>query len=189
MSQTPIALKPGDALFVVDVQNDFCPEGALPIESGNEVVPELNRWLDVADEASVPVYASRDWHPLTHLSFQPHGGPWPIHCVQDTRGAAFHAGLRLPRDAIVVTKGTRFDKDQYSAFDETGLSEELRRNDISRLWIGGLALDVCVRATVLDAVKAGFEVHLIVEGSRPVTPEGGEGALAEMRNAGVIIEV
>ncbi len=189
MSQNAIAFEPGDALFIVDVQNDFCPEGALPITSGNDVVPVLNRWLTAADEASIPVYASRDWHPPTHLSFQPFGGPWPVHCVQDTKGAAFHAGLRLGRDAIVVTKGTRFDKDQYSAFDETGLGEELRRNEIKRLWIGGLALDVCVRATVLDAVKAGFAVHLIVDGCRPVTPEGGEGALADMQNAGVVIEV
>lgn len=184
-----ISLGKGDAVFVVDVQNDFCPGGALPIEQGDDVVPEINRWLDAAKAAGVPVYASRDWHPETHLSFEPFGGPWPVHCVQDTPGAAFHSDLRLGSDAIVVTKGTRFDKDQYSAFDDTGLAKELRRNNVSRLWIGGLALDVCVRATVLDAVASGFEVRLIAAACKPVTPKGGEDALAEMKASGANIEM
>ena len=184
-----ISLGKGDAVFVVDVQNDFCPGGALPIEQGDAVVPEINRWLDAANAAGVPIYASRDWHPETHLSFEPFGGPWPVHCVQDTPGAAFHDDLRLGSDAIVVTKGTRFDKDQYSAFDDTGLAKELRRNSVSRLWVGGLALDVCVRATVLDAVSSGFEVRLITAACKPVTPKGGEDALAEMKTAGANIEM
>ncbi len=182
------ALRRGDALVLVDVQNDFCPGGALPIEDGDAVVPVLNAWLSAAAEAGVPVYASRDWHPPTHPSFETEGGPWPPHCIEDGEGAAFHPDLRLPADAVVVTKGTRFDKDQYSAFDETGLADALEKRGVHRLWIGGLALDVCVRATALDALEAGLEVHLIAPATRPVSPEGGARTLKELRIAGVGIE-
>lgn len=188
MARPEDALRAGDALLIVDVQNDFCPGGALPIGEGDAVVPVLNTWIAAARRAGVPVYASRDWHPRRHLSFRPQGGPWPPHCVQDTPGAAFHAGLALPEDVEVVTKGTRFDKDQYSAFDDTGLAVEFGRRGIRRLWIGGLALDVCVRATALDAREAGLQVHLIRAAARPVTAEGGADALAEMKGAGVEIE-
>jgi nicotinamidase/pyrazinamidase len=182
------AFQPGDALLIVDVQPDFCPGGALPIAHGDEVVPVLNRAIEAATRAGVPVFASRDWHPRGHLSFVERGGAWPVHCVQDTPGAAFHPDLRLPPDAQIVTKGTRFDKDQYSAFDETGLADELRRSGVRRVWIGGLAEDVCVKATALDARAAGFAVHLIADATRPVTAEGGVRALADMRAAGVLVE-
>jgi nicotinamidase/pyrazinamidase len=181
--------KPGDALVIVDVQPDFCPGGALPIAQGDEVVPVLNRAIEAARAAGVPVYASRDWHPRGHLSFVERGGPWPPHCIQDTPGAAFHPALHLPADARIVTKGTRFDKDQYSAFDETGLAGELRHAGVGRVWLGGLAEDVCVKATALDARKAGLEVHLLQAATRPVTPEGGREAQAEMRAAGVVMEL
>src|SRR5215469_5821098 len=96
MSTGETVFQPGDALVIVDVQNDFCPGGALPIEKGDQVVPVLNRWLAAAATEQVPVYASRDWHPLDHISFQPQGGPWPPHCVQDSEGARFHSALQLP---------------------------------------------------------------------------------------------
>jgi nicotinamidase/pyrazinamidase len=175
----------GDALILVDPQNDFCPGGALPIEGGDQVVEKLNRWIDAAVASGTPVFASRDWHPEGHLSFKPQGGPWPPHCLQDSEGAAFHPRLRLPDDVIKVTKGVRFDQDQNSAFDQTGLAEELRRRGISRIWLSGLAQDVCVAATALDARREGFEVLLIAEGTRPVTPEGGRESLERMREAGV----
>lgn len=177
-------LRDGDALIIIDVQNDFCPGGALPIPEGDKVVPALNRWLAAAQAKGVPVYASRDWHPAGHVSFMERGGPWPPHCLQDSDGARFHPDLRLPDGVVKVTKGARFDHDQYSAFDETGLAEQLRRDGISRLWVGGLAEDVCVRATVLDALKEGFEVTVIEDAVRPVTPEGGDKARSEMREAG-----
>ena len=139
MSQPQQSLRKKDALIIVDVQNDFCPGGTLPVAHGNEVVPVMNRWIRAALAADIPLYASRDWHPLHHLSFSESGGPWPVHCVQDTDGARFHPDLALPNSVIVVTKGVRFDRDQYSAFDETGLATELRRRDITRVWIGGLA--------------------------------------------------
>lgn len=188
MVQPESMLKAGDALLIVDVQNDFCPGGALAIENGDAVVPVLNEWAAAATTRRLPVYASRDWHPARHLSFEPEGGQWPPHCIQDTEGAAFHPGLRLPPGAIVVTKGTRFDKDQYSAFDETGLAAELKKRGVRRLWVGGLAEDVCVRASALGAREAGLDVHVIGAATRPVTPQGGESARADMESAGVAIE-
>jgi nicotinamidase/pyrazinamidase len=182
------ALAVGDALIIVDVQNDFCPGGRLPISGGDAVIPVLNAWMACAHEKGVPIYASRDWHPHGHVSFVERGGPWPSHCVQDTDGAQFHPMLRLPPEAILVTKGVRFDKDQYSALDDTGLDEDLWARDVSRLWVGGLALDVCVLETARHARRSGFEVHVIAEGTRPITPEGGRDAIAALRAAGIVVE-
>ena len=181
-------LQPGDALLIVDVQPDFCPGGALPVPAGDEVIPALNAWIDAASRRGVPVYASRDWHPPEHGSFREAGGPWPPHCVQDTPGAAFHPDLRLPAGTARVTKGTRLDRDQYSAFDETGLAEHLRQRGIKRVWIGGLAEDVCVRASALDAKKAGFETLVILPATRAITPEGAAATRSELRAAGVRLE-
>lgn len=175
----------GDAVFVVDVQRDFCPGGALAVPEGDQVIPVLNAQIAEAAKAGLPVLASRDWHPRVHPSFEEWGGPWPTHCVQDTTGAGFAPSLALPEDVILVTKGTRFDRDQYSAFDETGLAAYLASQNVSRLWVGGLALDVCVLATVLDARRAGFEVVLIPGGSRAVDPAAGARSLETMAEAGV----
>ena len=180
------ALARGDALLIVDLQNDFCPGGALPIERGDEVVPVLNTWIGAAVAAGIPIYASRDWHPRGHVSFRESGGPWPAHCLQDSPGAQFRADLRLPEDTIKITKGVRFDHDQNSAFDETGLAGDLRARAVRRLWIGGLAQDVCVLATVLDARAGGFEVMVIRDATRGVTPEGCLAADDRMREAGAL---
>jgi nicotinamidase/pyrazinamidase len=181
-------LQHGDALIVVDVQIDFCPGGALPIERGDEVVPVVNRWIAAASDAGVPVYVSRDWHPKRHVSFTESGGQWPPHCLQDSEGARFHPDLRFPESTAIVTKGVRFDRDQYSAFDETGLATELRARGAKRVWVGGLAQDVCVRATVLDARRLGFEAIVISDGTRPVSPTNGDTANEEMRRAGARFE-
>ena len=184
MAKIETMLRNNDALIIVDVQKDFCPGGALPIKDGHKVVPVLNEWIVAAVSRSVPVYASRDWHPVGHISFKGYGGPWPPHCIQDSDGARFHPDLGLPDSVIKVTKGVRFDQDQHSVFDQTGLCVQLHKNGIQRLWIGGLAEDVCVLATVLDACKDGFEVILISEATRPVTVKGGEKARQEMQDAG-----
>ncbi|OEU76014.1 MAG: nicotinamidase [Desulfuromonadales bacterium C00003107] len=187
MAQPQDLFRPGDALLVVDVQNDFCPGGALPIDQGNEVVAVLNIWIAAAQQQQVPIFLTRDWHPAGHPSFTVNGGPWPVHCLQDTSGAALHDELLTPAVAEVVTKGTRFDQDQLSAFDQTGLADKLRRDGIRRLWVGGLALDVCVLATVLDGCREGFEVQVPVKSCRPVTAEGGRAALEKMRQAGAVL--
>jgi len=174
----------GELLLIIDVQKDFCPGGALPIDGGDEVVPVLNRWIKAARDAGVPIYLSRDWHPKHHLSFDESGGQWPPHCIQDSDGARFHPKLEVLHDAVIVTKGTRFDQDQNSAFDQTGLADWLRKQNIKRLYVGGLAQDVCVLATVLDGLEAGFEVVLIKGATRPVTADGGNQALETMRQAG-----
>ena len=181
-------LRQGDALIVVDVQIDFCPGGALPINEGDTVVPVLNRWIAKAERLGIPIFASRDWHPKNHLSFKPQGGEGPVHCVQGTGGAAFHPDLFVPADATIITKGDRSNRDQYSAFDATGLADALRRRDVSRVFVGGLAEDVCVRATALDAVKSDFETHLISGATKPVTQAGGVAARKEMQKAGVVFD-
>lgn len=174
-------------LLVVDVQNDFCPGGKLAIDEGDAVVPVLNRYIDAAVDANMPVYLSRDWHPKGHVSFLDEGGQWPVHCIQDTKGAMFHPDLKIPGDAMFVTKGVRFDMDQNSAFDQTGLAYKLHNDGIKRLLVGGLALDVCVVATVLEALDEDFKVILSLSATRPVTPKGGRDAIEKMEEMGAMI--
>ena len=189
MTDIDHSLQHGDALLIVEMQKDFCPDGALPVEGGDEIVPVINHWIAAAVAKGVPVYASRDWHPAGHISFKERGGLWPPHCIQDSDGARFHPDLALPDSTVIVTKGVRFDQDQYSAFDQTGLAVQLRKDGISRLWVAGLAEDVCVLATVLDGCREGFEVVLIGNATRPLTPESGEQARRQMQEAGARIDI
>ncbi len=187
----PPALRPSDALLIVDVQRDFCPGGALAVPDGDAVVPVLNQWIDAAQAAGAAVFASRDWHPPDHVSFQEQGGPWPSHCVAETPGASFHPHLALPDSATVVDKGTDAEHEAYSAFEGTDLEAQLRAAGVERLWVGGLALDYCVRASVLDARRiAGLLVHVILSATRAVEVQPGDGsrALNDMRAAGAVAE-
>jgi nicotinamidase/pyrazinamidase len=184
-----------DALIVADVQNDFCPGGSLAVSNGDAVVPVLNQYMERASAAHVPVFASRDWHPERTRHFAAFGGPWPAHCIQGTPGADFHPGLRLPPDATVVSKGMSAEDEGYSALEArlangSGMLDALRHAGITRVHVGGLATDYCVRATVLDAVTAGFETFLLTDASRPVdvTPGDGERAVHEMLAAGAKTE-
>ncbi len=179
------------ALLVVDAQIDFCPGGALPVPDGARVVPVLNQYLDEAIAAGISIYASRDWHPAVTSHFKAYGGEWPPHCVQHTSGARFHPELRLPPSAIVVSKGDDPQAPGYSAFDGrtpdgTSLLNDLRQRGIKRLYVGGLATDYCVRASVLDARLAGLEVTLLLDAVAgiDVRPGDSERAIAEMRDAG-----
>lgn len=181
-----IAYQEGDALLMIDIQNDFCPGGALPVANGDLVLPAANAWIAQAQQQDIPVYASRDWHPEGHVSFADEGGDWPPHCLQDSDGARFHPDLMLPPETIVVTKGVRFDRDQTSVFTETGLDVHLKSRGIRRLFVGGLALDVCVLDSVMDAVAAGFAVVLIAEATRPVKAANVPRALQRMQAAGVV---
>ena len=186
-----IKLTVSDALLLVDVQNDFCPGGALAVADGDAVVPALNAWIAAARQGGARVFASRDWHPPDHLSFAARGGFWPPHCVQDTPGAAFHPDLELPDDAVVVTKADQSEREAYSAFDSGELADELLAAGIQRLWVGGLATDYCVKASVLDATELpGLEVRVITNAIRAVdaAPGDGEAALEAMQAAGAILE-
>jgi len=175
-----------DALIVVDVQRDFCPGGALPTPEGDKVVPVLNLYVKKFDEAKALIVATRDWHPPNHISFKAYGGVWPPHCVQGTRGAEFHPGLALPEKAKIVSKATDPAKEAYSGFDGTGLGEELKGMGIKRVFVGGLATDYCVRNTVLDALKLGFENMLLEDAVRGINLKSSdsENAIEEMLKKG-----
>jgi nicotinamidase/pyrazinamidase len=180
-----------DLLVVVDVQSDFCPGGALGVREGDQVVPVLNRYIERFSAAGAAVVATRDWHPPKTKHFRAYGGVWPSHCVQGTPGAAFHPELKVPADALVVSKGMDPDEDAYSSFqarDALGapFGAILRDRGIRRLFVGGLATDYCVKATTLDARREGFEVVVLTDAIRAVDLEVGDGeeALGEMRAAG-----
>jgi nicotinamidase/pyrazinamidase len=177
---------PGDALLVVDVQNDFLPGGALGIADGDRVVPPLNRLLAAWRSRGMPVYLTRDWHPPGHCSFAARGGPWPVHCVAGTHGAEFSPLLDHAPADLVVSKATRLDRDAYSALDGTPLASELRSRGVRRIFIGGLATDYCVRATGLDARAAGLDVVVLTDAVCAVDVRPGDGAraLAELAAAG-----
>lgn len=183
-----IRLTGQDTLLIVDVQMDFLPGGRLPVPGGDGVVPVLNNYFGLARRKKLRVFASRDWHPPGHCSFRSGGGPWPQHCVAGSPGAAFAPGLELPADATVISKATEMHADAYSAFDGTGLAEQLRVAGVKRLLVGGLATDYCVRATVRDALRAGFEVLLLDDAIRAVNvkPGDGDSAEREMRDLGAV---
>lgn len=173
------------ALIVVDVQNDFCPGGALAVAYGDEVVAPLNRLIEEFLERGEPVFKSRDWHPQKTKHFIAYGGTWPVHCVQNTRGAEFHPDLIDDIHIRVISKGLG-DEDSYSAFDGTDLALQLRRLGVEEVWVGGLATDYCVKNTVLDALREGFRVIAPENTMRAVELKPGDGhrAIDEMRTAG-----
>jgi len=176
------------ALIVVDVQNDFCPGGALAVDQGDEVVAPLNELIDEFLKRGHPVYKSRDWHPPKTKHFKAYGGTWPIHCVQNTKGAEFHPQLRDDPRIRIISKGVG-DTDCYSAFDETNLKEDLRQQGVQEVLVGGLATDYCVKNTVIDALKHGFKVKALKNAMRAVDlkPGDGERAIEEMQAAGAQI--
>jgi nicotinamidase/pyrazinamidase len=179
-----------DALLVVDVQNDFCPGGALAVPDGDRVVPVINRLSGLFDT----VLNTQDWHPAGHHSFaSSHKGKkpfdvaeldygeqvlWPDHCVQGTDGAAFHPELEINRSQLVLRKGFRKEIDSYSAFFEndhktvTGLTGYLRNRGVKTLYVTGLAADFCVKWTVLDAMKEGFHVNVVEDAVRGIDLDG-----------------
>jgi nicotinamidase/pyrazinamidase len=170
-----LRLKTGDALVVVDVQRDFLRGGSLAVPDGDAVVPVLNQYLRQFEAAGLPTIATRDWHPVDHCSFVAEGGTWPAHCVQDSPGAEFAEALRLPDDTVLISKGTKSDAEAYSGFDSTDLARRLNDAMVTRVFIGGLATDYCVLATVRDAISAGFEVFLLRDAVRAVNVEAGDG--------------
>ncbi len=174
-----VRLASGDALIVVDVQNDFLPGGALAVPRGDEVIPVLNDGAAAFDNRGLRVFATRDWHPPDHCSFQARGGPWPPHCIAGTRGAEFPPQLKLPPSATVISKATRPDRDAYSGFEGTDLDGALKRAGVRRVFVGGLATDYCVLNTVRDALKLGYETYVIADAIRAVNVRSEDGRKAE----------
>lgn len=179
------------ALLIVDVQNDFCPSGALAVHEGDKIVPLINRYIVLFRSSGLPVYLSRDWHPPVTVHFKPFGGAWPPHCVQGTKGAEFNPDLEVPEDAVIITKGDTPDEDNYSAFgghDEGGrrLAEALRAEGVTELFVGGLATDYCVKQTVLDGLTHGFKVTVLMDAVKGVdlTPGDSWRAVEEAKRNG-----
>ncbi|MEM0990136.1 MAG: bifunctional nicotinamidase/pyrazinamidase [Pseudomonadota bacterium] len=198
--------EPSEALIIVDVQNDFCPGGALAVTDGDAVVPAINMLQDRFQT----VILTQDWHPAGHSSFalqhsgaepfsvidMPYGPQvlWPDHCIQGTAGAAFHADLATNRAELVVRKGFRTAIDSYSAFFEndhatvTGLAGYLRDRGITQLAMAGLATDFCVKFSAVDAVELGFDVRVIEDACQAIDLDGSlVAAMAEMQDKGVQI--
>lgn len=176
------------ALILVDVQNDFCPGGSLAVAEGDEVVAPLNKLTEEFLRRGEPVFKSRDWHLEKTKHFADYGGTWPVHCVQNTKGAEFHPDLIDDMHIRVISKGLG-DEDCYSAFDGTELALQLQRLGVEEVWVGGLATDYCVKNTVLDALKEGFRVKALKNAMRAVELQPGDGqrAIQEMKNAGAEI--
>ncbi len=169
------------ALLVVDVQNDFCPGGALAVPDGDKVVPVINELM----EQFTLVVASKDWHPRDSIHFK----KWPPHCIQDSNGAEFHPRLNSKKIRQVFLKGTKNKDDGYSAFEATSddLTDVLRRNHVTDLYVTGLATDYCVRASALDAIRKGFRTYVVTDAIEAVNvnPDDGRKAVEEMKKAGV----
>jgi len=175
------------ALILVDIQNDFCPGGALAVNEGDQIVPAVNRLIP-----EFPlVISTQDWHPENHISFKEQGGPWPPHCVQGTRGAELHSDLKTDTIAHYFRKASSPDKDDYSEFagkDDRGrsLDQVLKRHGVKTLYAVGLATDYCVLETVIDGLRLGYEVYAVTDAMRAVNvnPADGEKALQKMASSG-----
>ena len=179
------------ALVVVDVQNDFCPGGALGVAGADEIIPLINQYIDLFEERGAQIIASRDWHPPVTSHFREFGGKWPSHCIQESSGAMFHEELRLPSSCLIFSKGTDPECDDYSALDAqnvegVSLSLFLKRKMVRHIYVCGLATDYCVLQTVLSGLKEGFRVTVLADAVRGVdlTPGDSELAQAEMKSAG-----
>jgi nicotinamidase/pyrazinamidase len=180
-----LSVGPHDALVVVDVQTDFLPGGALAVASGDRIFAPI----DALAPRFRRVYATRDWHPPDHSSYAQHGGPWPVHCVAGTRGAAFDQRLDLKNIDVVIDKGVDRATDGYSGFAATQLANDLRIHGIKRVFVCGLATDYCVKATALDAHSAGFAAVVVADASAAVDVQPGDEAkaLEELRAAGIAV--
>lgn len=171
-----MAIQPNSVLLVVDMQNDFLPGGALGVPDGDTIVPVINDYIHLFIDADMPVIATRDWHPPETTHFKERGGNWEPHCIQGTEGAEFAPDLELPDDVIVMSKGMDPSVDGYSAFlakDEDGRSLEEVLDDlgVEHIYIGGLALDYCVRASSLDAQNQGRDITVLIDATRAVNQE------------------
>lgn len=181
--------------MIIDIQNDFCQGGTLAVPEGDKVIPAVNRYIKLFSRQGLPIFISRDWHPKKTGHFKQFGGPWPVHCVQGSRGARFHPKLKLPKGAIILSKGMGGEKNSYSDFQsvnsgEVGFKKLLQEMGVEELYIGGLATDYCVKYTVLDALKFGFKVRLLIDAVRGVNLRPGDSrqAIKKMLKCGAKIK-
>lgn len=179
------------ALLIVDFQKDFCAGGTLAVPGAEEIISRLNEYGMFFNRLGLPIFASRDWHPHRSKHFRDFGGLWPVHCVQETEGAAFHEDLRLPDNTIIISKGINPKGDDYSCFsahDDNGIpfTALLEERGISTLYVGGVATDYCIKETVLDALRYGFNAVILQDGIRGVDVSEGDSAraIAAMTSAG-----
>lgn len=173
-----LGLRAGDALLVVDVQRDFMPGGSLAVPDGDRVVAPLNAYIAAFQARQLPVFFSRDWHPPDHCSFRESGGRWPAHCVAGSPGAQWADGLQLVPGAHIISKATSRETEAYSAFGGTALLVLLRNLQVARLFVGGVASDYCVHATVIDARAHGFAVVVLTDAIRGINAQPGDDARA-----------
>jgi len=184
-------MKTKKALVVVDVQNDFCPGGSLAVPKGDSIIPRLNRYITYFSQRRLPIFFSRDWHPVKSRHFKDFGGIWPVHCLRNSSGAAFHPKLKIPKGAILIYKGMDPDKDSYSVFqaeDDEGTSFEklLALMGIKELYFAGLATDYCVKYSCQDALKKGFKAKILLDAVKGVNlrPKDSEEAIAYLKKMG-----
>lgn len=184
-------MKLNKSLLIVDMQNDFCPGGALGVPEGDKIIPVINKYSRLFSSKKIPIFATRDWHPVRTKHFNAFGGVWPIHCIQNSKGADFCPGLKLPKETILLYKGMDPEKDSYSAFqaeDAGGVvfGQFLSRLRINEIYIAGLATDYCVKFTAIDALKKGLRVNILIDAIKGVNlkPDDSERAIKQIIKLG-----
>ena len=185
---TSFSLNQQDALLIVDLQYDFLSGGSLAVPYAEKIIPVLNRYIEIFSHFSLPIFASRDWHPADHCSFQRRGGQWSAHCIAGSHGARLSTDLKIPARSRIISKAVEADQEAYSALDGTELNGQLKDLGIKRLFIGGLATDFCVLYTVKEALAAGYQVMVLQDAIQAVNlnADDGDRARAEMRDLGAI---
>ena len=180
-----------EALLVIDMQNDFCPGGALGVPEGDKIVPMINKYIKIFTKKKLPIFFTQDWHPALSRHFKDFGGKWPAHCIQNSQGAQLHSGLGLSKQAIFLYKGMDPKKDAYSAFqaeDASGTSfpQLLKQMSIGTLYVAGLATDYCVKFSVQDSLKQGIKVKILLDAIKGVNfnPGDSQEAIRGMIKAG-----
>lgn len=184
-------MKPKRALLIVDLQNDFCPGGALGVPGADRIVPTINKYIRIFFKKKLPIFASADWHPIKTGHFKDFGGRWPVHCIHNSKGAQFHPKLKLPKEAIILYKGMDPQRESYSVFQAEDIDGRrfpnlLKVLGIEELYIGGLATDYCVKFSAEDALKNGFKVRLLLDAIKGVDLKSGdsESAIKELTRLG-----
>lgn len=183
-----VKLNDRDALLVVDMQNDFMPDGVLPVKDADKIVPVINVYTDIFSKLNLPVFFTRDWHPVDHISFKDHGGIWPPHCVAESKGADFHPDLVIPSDnKFIISKGSSKDFDAYSGFQGTVLNQLLVERGIKRIFVCGVATDFCVKNTVIGGLNLGFCSFLLEDAIKGVFDHLSKTAVDVMLQKGAIL--